>query len=301
MLNRPSHDPFGFFDQDYRPDYTQGFHQEPGRENYSSFSTLCGAMGSADPNSSPSPSVNYPSPFSASSSTGSSQPVAPIPSTSGLPTMSLASSSAMPALTGTAGPMYGEVFVPMPSHGPRDRADWVERVRMGNRPVSNYLILFEPEVTAQPEHTNTSCPSVFMTDCILASGSKRTIMRDAEEPIFASMMDKGYQEITFILRWPGYSPLDWSRNIPIYFGDKLINRAQLAHCIANEFEQFVKVSTQSPSCHACDRGELHTTEPHWKVGHEGISFNRMKLSSIWNPQGNIWVASVRVVGSKGSY
>jgi hypothetical protein len=96
--------------------------------------------------------------------------------------------------------MYGEVFVPMPSYGPRDRADWVERVRMGNHPVSNYLILFEPEVAAQAEHANTSCPSVFMTDCILNSGNQRTIMRDAEEPIFAAMKDKGYQEIRFILR-----------------------------------------------------------------------------------------------------
>ncbi|KIJ14758.1 hypothetical protein PAXINDRAFT_115462 [Paxillus involutus ATCC 200175] len=249
-------------------------------------------MGSTHPNSSPSPSVNYPSPSSVGSSTTSPQHVASIQSTSGLQSMALASSSATPALTGTAGPMYGEVFVPMPSYGPRDRADWVERVRMGNHPVSNYLILFEPEVAAQAEHANTSCPSVFMTDCILNSGNQRTIMRDAEEPIFAAMKDKGYQEIRFILRWPGYSPLDWARNIPIYVGDRLMSRAQLAHCIASEFEQFVT---------ACNLGQLHTTEPHWRVGRGGITFGRMKLSSLWNPQGNIWVASVRVVGSKGSY
>ncbi|KAF9218934.1 hypothetical protein BS17DRAFT_883170 [Gyrodon lividus] len=280
-------------DRYYLDDDTEGVHEVIRKEQYSSFSSLCGAMGSTQLNlSSPPPSVNYnyPSPPSVAPLTTPVPPVAsPLSlSTSVLPTMELVLPSATPAPTSTR-LIYGEVFVPMPSHGPRDRANWVERVRMGRRPVSDYLIPFEPELTlAQLEHRNTSCPSVSMSDCIVGSRSERSVMRDAEVPVFAFMEDSGRHDIRFVLRWPGYSTLDWARSIPIYVGGRLMSRAQLAHYIASEFKEFVT---------ACDHGVFQTTEPQWRVGYDGITFDRMKLSSLWNPEDNIWVASVRVVGS----
>ncbi|KAF9245392.1 hypothetical protein BU15DRAFT_12714, partial [Melanogaster broomeanus] len=178
--------------------------------------------------------------------------------------------------------------VPMPRYSPWDRENWEKRARRGKRPASDYVVLFELEMAAGQQYGATSCPSVFMSDCIAEEGTARAVMRDAEEPVFALMGDNRQSEIVFKLRWPGYSALQWTRTIPIYVDGMPMTRAQLAHRIASEFRQFVT---------ACDHGAyaFHAPEAQWMVGRSGIPFERMKLSSVWSPEANVWVASVRVV------
>ncbi|KIJ60145.1 hypothetical protein HYDPIDRAFT_32566 [Hydnomerulius pinastri MD-312] len=269
------------------PNYAEIVHEELKEEQYSSYSCLKGAVGSAYLNFSPSspPSTNNLSPVSMLFPTRT--PSVPVASPS---SSSQSSETRNPSPTFThasAELSYEEVFVPMPAYGPQDRLNWVKRVRMRNRPITNSIILFEPEPPlTQLGYRRTSCPSVSMHDC-LSDDAGRSIMRDAEDLVFALMGATGDREVTFLLRWPGYTTLNWVRHIPPYVNGVPMTRSQLARFIAHEFRQFVA---------ACDNGVFQTTDPAWKVGQGGVPFERMKLSSLWSPDDNVWVASVRVVG-----
>ncbi|KIJ07338.1 hypothetical protein PAXINDRAFT_158452 [Paxillus involutus ATCC 200175] len=97
---------------------------------------------------------------------------------------------------------YYQCLVMVPDTTPIGSPERVQ-LGMGNRPVSNHLMLFEPDVTpTQPEHGNTnSTSSELVTDCLLDSGNDWEC-RGGRHPVFACMKDKGDQdsEITFILR-----------------------------------------------------------------------------------------------------
>ncbi|KAH7884174.1 hypothetical protein F5I97DRAFT_1899140 [Phlebopus sp. FC_14] len=188
--------------------------------------------------------------------------------------------------------IYGEQFVPMPVYTSDDRKNWDLRVRGSGRPISEYIILFEQPPAAPATSSWTSFSGVPMMDCLDLYGSDGSnalsLMRYPEEQVFSFMEGTGRREVIFVLRWPGYTGLNWVRRLPIYKGDKFATRAELAFHICNEFRLFVE---------ACEMGKLCTINPTWKVGGpDGIPFSRMKISSIWSPEDFVWVASVRVVG-----
>lgn len=39
---------------------------------------------------------------------------------------------------------------------------------------------------------------------------------------------------------------------------------------------------------------MPSKEPQWRIGPDGISFERLRLAGFWNVEGDIWQASVRV-------
>ncbi|KAL4069190.1 hypothetical protein J3A83DRAFT_4095283 [Scleroderma citrinum] len=162
----------------------------------------------------------------------------------------------------------------MPPYGENDRGAWKARLTKGN-PVSHYSIYFRPW-----GYTTKPIGGVPMNDCLLMHEMN---MSDAHDAVFSFQTAS---QIIFRLMWPGYDNLQWTKHIPILTEYGPITRAQLAYCIADEFRQFFQ---------ACEAGLYDCSQVEWKVGQGRITFDRLKLASIWSPEDGVWIASVQVV------
>lgn len=174
-----------------------------------------------------------------------------------------------------------ESFVPMPPYGPDDRGDWVKRTRTNKAPASQFIILFEPSGDAHASRGSMSCTGVPMTDCLT---SPEISVMGAHDRVLSFMQKSGRNSIILKLRWPGYENSDWGVEIPIFEGT--VPRYMLAYLIAYQFQQFFHLCCAHPS---------RCKNPRWELGPGKLTLDHLKLASIWSPEDNVWVLSIRVV------
>ncbi|KAI6038027.1 hypothetical protein EDC04DRAFT_3026219 [Pisolithus marmoratus] len=173
---------------------------------------------------------------------------------------------------------YVEDIVSLPLHTPEDRRTWSMRINEEDRTAEHHIIIFK-----RKGDTPCSLWGVPMLDCI---SPLSRIMLDAEETV-DYLKGAGESHILLKIMWPGYEKIRHVKSLAIRASDnKILNRVELARAIAREFWKF---------CERCTSGEYVSTDPKWEIGEGNLTFKDISLSSIWNPEGNIWIPAFRLL------
>ncbi|KAI6040825.1 hypothetical protein EDC04DRAFT_1388477 [Pisolithus marmoratus] len=173
---------------------------------------------------------------------------------------------------------YVEDIVLLPLHTPEDRRTWSMRINEEDRTAEHHIIIFK-----RKGDTPCSLWGVPMLDCI---SPLSRIMLDAEETV-DYLKGAGESHILLKIMWPGYEKIRHVKSLAIRTSDnKILNRVELARAIAREFWKF---------CERCTSGEYVSTDPKWEIGEGNLTFKDISLSSIWNPEGNIWIPAFRLL------
>ncbi|KDQ55397.1 hypothetical protein JAAARDRAFT_37418 [Jaapia argillacea MUCL 33604] len=111
-------------------------------------------------------------------------------------------------------------------------------------------------------------------------------MMNPTERVFADVARGGAQSVTFAITWPGYGDLlRWERTLGLYGANGLLTRQELAFIVGKHYEEFIGYCQNLPC-----------KEPKWQIGrNSGYNLSRMKLSSLWHLEGEVWQASIRVL------
>lgn len=176
---------------------------------------------------------------------------------------------------------YFEDLVPPPLYTRKDKTAWSARANGPCRSADNHMIVFK-----RRGDIRFSLWGVPMLDCI---DSSSRLLLDPEERMVC-LDGNGGPHIFLKMLWPGYERLAYLEPLPIRKSDnQIIKRTELARAIARAFWKFAK---------HCADAEYLFNDPKWKLGNGGLSFNDVSLSSIWNPEGNIWVPDFRCLYRK---
>ncbi|KAI6116406.1 hypothetical protein F5141DRAFT_663367 [Pisolithus sp. B1] len=171
---------------------------------------------------------------------------------------------------------YYEDLVPLPLHTPDDRSAWSTSTSGQDRNVENHIVIFK-----RRGDTRFSLWGVPMLDCI---DPLSQLLLDPEKRIDCLSGD-GESHILLKILWPGYEKVEHVKSLGIRASDnQIMKRTELVRAVAREFRQF---------CKRCTSGEYVSTNPEWRLGEGGLSFNDVSLSSIWNPEGNVWIPAFR--------
>ncbi|KAE9404181.1 hypothetical protein BT96DRAFT_955715 [Gymnopus androsaceus JB14] len=117
--------------------------------------------------------------------------------------------------------------------------------------------------------------------CVRGEYALEQMMQDAKDLVLAHASH--LRKITIHIRWPGYEHTEWTRSIEVVTSRGPISRAALAQAIAFNFGRFFeKAQLERPQ------------SPQWRIGHGGITFDKLILVSLWNPFEDAWQADVAV-------
>lgn len=171
---------------------------------------------------------------------------------------------------------YYEDLVPLPPYTSDDRSAWSTSTNGQNSGVEDHLVIFK-----RRGDKPFSLWGVPMLDCI---DPLSQLLLDPEKRIDCLSGD-GESHILLKILWPGYEEIEHVKSLEIRTSDnQIMKRTELVRAVAREFRQF---------CERCTSGEYVSTKPEWRLGEGGLSFNEVSLSSIWNPEGNVWIPAFR--------
>jgi len=98
-------------------------------------------------------------------------------------------------------------------------------------------------------------------------------------------------------QWPGYEHLDWSSSTP---ASSSMTRVQLGASIALHFRRFVQVGGSASAHEGLLMPVLQkamsatTTCSRWKIGSDGIGFEKIVLVGLYSIGGDVWQADVAI-------
>ncbi|KAF9042420.1 hypothetical protein BJ165DRAFT_265846 [Panaeolus papilionaceus] len=126
-----------------------------------------------------------------------------------------------------------------------------------------------------------------MRDALSGTG-----MKDPLDRVFQHRKSEGKRDFTFVLRWPGYSGVDWS--VPISILDakqEAVTREELARRIAEQYHNFVLLCNLVPNF-----GSPNSLL--WRIHQGGYTFDRMRLMSLNRVDEDVWAADVCVISDE---
>ncbi|KAG0698285.1 hypothetical protein DFH29DRAFT_941876 [Suillus ampliporus] len=96
--------------------------------------------------------------------------------------------------------------------------------------------------------------------------------------------------LKLVIAWPGYNTVEYPMEIGTI--EEPMTRVQLARQIAHAYFVFYN----------SDAVTLTQRSHWWKIGErDGYLFRHMRLSHLWNIEGNAWAASIKLPGEVGWY